>query len=153
MKTSNLSDQDFWQQVHRRRPIDSIKKCEEAAKQLITLTALLSTVYFSLLSFSSIADRLINLFLWARLILLVPLVCWLTSLVLAILVIMPREVNVDTEDLPEMFNQASRNKYSRVRSSYIFLIASIVALALLTVLFLFQPNNPMLIPPLQPPEA
>ena len=53
-------EQDYWEKVQREAPLGAINKSEEAAKQLITLTSLLSTIYFGIASFNEVLKQTVS---------------------------------------------------------------------------------------------
>jgi len=82
------SEQAYWEKVQLEAPLAAINRSEEAAKQLITLTSVLSTIYFGIASFNEVMKQALSgpfLLLFA-----LPLPLWFGSLFFAIRVIVPR---------------------------------------------------------------
>lgn len=135
-----LKDQEYWKTIGREAPLVAIAKCEEAAKQLITLTSLTITIYIGIISFGDILKQPMAL-RPALLFLLLPLPFWLISLILATRVIIPRAYAV--KQIQEDYLKISRVKYSFLRWSYSLLIISMLALiAVITIYLLFVPPPP-----------
>src|SRR5579864_1207673 len=92
-----------WRKVGNEAPVQAITRVEEAAKQLIALTAILQGIYFVIFAFSDLRKQVgtLNLPIPNGLILLlffIPLVLWLVSLFCATQVFVPRprpEVNLN----------------------------------------------------------
>lgn len=133
-------EQDFWEKMSREASIVAITKCEDAAKQLITLVSLMITVYIGIVSFSDVLQQPISL-RPTLLFILIPLPFWLTSLILATRVIVPK-VHV-VKQIQEDYEKISRVKYVWLQWSYILLIVSMLALiAVITIYLLCVPPPP-----------
>jgi hypothetical protein len=136
-----VADQEYWEKIKREEPLSAIAKCEEAAKQLIALTSLTITIYIGIISFGDILKQPLAL-RPTLLFLLLPLPFWLTSLILATRVIVPRAYAA--KQIQEDYLKISRVKYSLLRWSYYFLIISMLALiAVIALYLLFVPPPPV----------
>lgn len=130
----------YWEKVSREAPIVAISKCEEASKQLITLTSLTITIYIGIISFGDILKQPLAL-RPALLFLLLPLPFWLISLILATRVIIPRAYAV--KQIQEDYVRISRVKYGFLQWSYVLLIISMLALiAVIAIYLLCVPPPP-----------
>src|SRR5438270_13460892 len=74
---------EHWRKVWNETPVQAITRLEDAAKQIITITAGLQGLYVALFAFSNLRMQisatqwvLQGWLLW--LVLLLPLACWLT---------------------------------------------------------------------------
>src|SRR5947209_7661468 len=86
---------DSWRKVGNEALVEAIKRIEEAAKQLIALTAILQGIYFAVFAFSDLRKQVdvLKLPIPNGLILLlffIPLVLWLVSLYCATRVFVPQ---------------------------------------------------------------
>jgi hypothetical protein len=135
-------EREYWEKIGREEPLAAITKCEEAAKQLIGLTSLLSTVYLGIVSFGEILKQPLSE-RTGLLYLLLPLVFWLGSLILATQVIIPRSYKVDSSEIQNDYVKISRRKYALLRWSYFLLILSIVVLTAVIVLYLLTVPPPL----------
>jgi hypothetical protein len=138
MISSDLDDPEFWKNVTRNEPLSAIQKCEEAGKQLITLTTLLSAIYFGILSFSDPLKQLVtSQWLW-RLILVIPLPLWLLSLWCASRVIVPEEADIEEGRWFESYDKIKLKKYKWLKWSHGLLMASIVLLVIAAAFVFLQ---------------
>jgi len=134
----------FWLDTGKGLTDASITSIEESAKQIIGLVTLLQSIFFATLSFSSLKTTLINLqghlSFWALLILMIsPLVCWIMSLWLSILVFLPKTylVNLNSPDLAcETFLEITHYKHTRLIQAYTALGAGFVPLLLAIIVYL-----------------
>jgi hypothetical protein len=133
--------EEYWAKVNREAPLVAIAKCEEAAKQLITLNSLTTTIYIGIISFSDV----IKLPLSSRpalLFILTPLPFWLTSLILATRVIIPRKFEV--KQIKDDYKKISSIKHCFLQWSYALLIVSLLALiSVITIYLLCVPPPPL----------
>lgn len=137
MKTlrSELSDDtDYWAKIKREAPFVAINKSEDAAKQLITLNSLLSTIYFGLISFNDILKQ--NISLTVLLLFILPLPLWLVSLFFASRVIMPGIYTVNSKEIQSDYTAIGRLKYHHLWWSYTVLIVSIFVLLVNVMVYL-----------------
>jgi len=144
MNTDNQSileiAKEYWAKVNREAPLVAIAKCEDAAKQLITLNSLTTTIYIGIISFSDILKHPLSS-RPALLFLVLPLPFWLTSLILATRVIVPRTYVV--KQIQEDYEKISRLKHGFLKWSYALLIISMLALiAVITIYLLCVPPPP-----------
>jgi hypothetical protein len=127
-QAENDSDEiGFWENVRRNSSLVSIQKCEEASKQMINLTTILTTIYLGVVSLLG-NSTLRSLPEVARLFLLIPLPLWLAGLIMASLVIIPREFPVNKSSDAEYYAEISRTKHHSLLWSYGLLITSMVVL-------------------------
>jgi hypothetical protein len=116
--------QAYWEKVEREAPLVAINKSEEAAKQLITLTSLLSTIYFGIASFNRVLKQTVPgpfALLFA-----LPLSLWLGSLFFATRVIVPRAYVV--KQIQADYVAISKVKYRHLQRSYALLVISMFVL-------------------------
>lgn len=134
------NEQNFWQKMDREAPIVAIAKCEEAAKQLITLNSLTMTIYIGIISFSDILKQPL-LLRPTLLFLMLPLPFWLISLILATRVIVPKSYTV--KQIQDEYVKISRVKHGFLQWSYALLIISMIALiAVIAIYLLCVPPPP-----------
>ncbi len=134
------SEHDYWEKVDREAPISAIAKCEEAAKQLITLISLITTIYVGIISFSDVLKQPMSL-RPTLLFILLPLPFWLGSLILATQVIVPKIYSV--KETKDAYMRISRVKYNHLWWSYAILIVSMIILMIvLAIYLLFVPPLP-----------
>lgn len=127
------SEQGFWQKTSREAPIVAIAKCEEAAKQLITLNSLTITIYIGIISFSDILKQPLSL-RSTLFFLMLPLPFWLASLILATRVIVPRTYPL--KQIQDDYIKIGRGKYGYLQWSYALLIVSMLALVAVIAIYL-----------------
>lgn len=125
-------DRDYWDQVERKAPLTAIKKHEEAAKQLIGLTSLMSTIYFGLVSFNEVLKQVMAGPI--LLIFILPLLLWLGSLYYATRVIVPQPY--DIKHIQKDYVKIGNAKHRSLKSSLNLLIASMFVLIFDVVLYL-----------------
>src|SRR5690242_19027461 len=85
---------DHWRKIGNEAPVQAVTRVEDAAKQLIKLTGTLQGLYFTVVTFSSLQQRVKG---WngGALLLLLPVLFWLLSMLCATLVFIPRVRDVD----------------------------------------------------------
>jgi hypothetical protein len=145
----DYTGKNFWQEIDKRAPYVAIEKCEEAARQLISLTTLLMTVFFGIFSLNDILQLKVSgtTVLWF----ISPFILLLVSLILATQVIMPRRYKflpaADSQAAhPEAEGDLIRSQYIQIRdkkhlylrSSYLFLILSMVVVLITALIYLLQ---------------
>lgn len=131
--TPDGSNQSYWQQIHQEAPLVAIRKSEEAAKQLISLTALLSTLYFGIIAFNQVPIQ--NASGLSILLFALPLPIWIGSLFFATRVILPRPYNIDDE-IRTHYIVISQKKYLNLWWSYALLVISMCLLLLNVITYL-----------------
>jgi hypothetical protein len=127
-----ISEQAYWEKVQREAPLAAINKSEEAARQLITLTSLLSTIYFGIASFNEVLKQTVSgpfVLLFA-----LPLPLWLGSLFFAVRVIVPRAYVI--KKVQAGYIAISQVKHRYLRWGYALLIASMLVLLVNVVVYL-----------------
>jgi len=105
------SEEKFWLDLMRNETKASIGAVEEAAKQLITITSLLQTVYFAAISFSDLKKALVvhDLYGWFTVILFIsPIILWLICLSFAIAVFLPKSYHTNLSS-PSLASEAYEN--------------------------------------------
>jgi hypothetical protein len=128
---------DYWKEIDEKAPYVAIEKCEEAARQLISLTTLLMTVFFGIFSFKDILK--LNLSPLTLVLFISPLILLLVSLILATQVIMPRRYPFQEEtDIRSQYILIRDTKHRMLRLSYTFLITSMVVVLTAIVVYLLQ---------------
>src|SRR5947209_14847265 len=85
----------YWHQIGIEAPVQAVTRIEEAAKQLIGLTAALQALYFAVFAFSDLRRQIFSLSLPVSghlllLLFFLPIVCWLISLFSATRVSAPK---------------------------------------------------------------
>jgi hypothetical protein len=132
-------ERDYWEKVQREAPLIAINKSEEAAKQLITLTSLLSTIYFGIASFNEALKQTVSGPF--ALLLVLPLPLWLGSLLFATRVIVPRAYVV--KQIQADYVAISKMKHRHLQWSYALLVTSMfVLLVEVAVYLLWVPAPP-----------
>ncbi len=127
------NEQEFWRKTSREAPIVAISKCEEAAKQLITLNSLTTTIYIGIISFSDILKQPLTL-RPLLLFLMIPLPFWLTSLILATRVIVPKAHAIT--QIKDDYIKIGQTKYCFLQWSYALLIVSMITLIVVIAIYL-----------------
>lgn len=133
------SEQAYWEKVQREAPSVAINKSEEAAKQLITLTSLLSTIYFGIASFNEVLKQTVAGSF--ALLFALPLPLWLGSLFFATRVIVPRAYVITRVQAD--YVAISRAKHRCLRWSYALLIAGMLVLLVNVVVYLLWVPAPL----------
>jgi hypothetical protein len=132
-------DQDYWEKIDREAPISAITKCEEAAKQLITLISLITTIYVGIISFSDLIKQPLSL-RPILIFILLPLPFWVISLIFATKVIVPKVYPVD--QIQEDYIRISRVKFYYLRLSYKLLIISMISVLVVLAIYLLTVPPP-----------
>ena len=145
----DYAGKNFWQEIDKRAPYVAIEKCEEAARQLISLTTLLMTVFFGIFSLNDILQLKVSgtTVLWF----ISPFILLLVSLILATQVIMPRrykflpaadpqaaQIKAEGDLIRSQYIQIRDKKHLYLRSSYLFLILSMVVVLITALIYLLQ---------------
>ena len=147
---------DFWRQVGIEAPVQAITRVEDAAKQLIGLTAALQALYFAVFAFSDLRKQLVALSLpvSGSLILLLfflPIVCWLISLFCATQVFVPKmhlELNLNDmsvgawQQIKQKYESILEKKLHWLRWSHSMLVVSFGAVLLVLVILALLPAPP-----------
>ena len=116
---------NYWDRIDQEAPVAAIAKCEDAAKQLITLVSVLSTIYIGLISFSDLLKQPVEM-RTNYLFVLIPLPFWLASLILSTCVIIPKVYTVN--NIADDYKNISKRKHYLLTWSYVCLIVSMCAL-------------------------
>lgn len=134
-------ENEYWEKIEREAPVHAVAKCEEAAKQLITVNSLISAIYIGIITASDLLQQppKVRPFL---LILLIPLGLWISSIGCAIDVVIPRNRPVD--DFKTTYINVGDEKERKLRTSYLLSIISISMILFILVgylLYLPQPQS------------
>lgn len=139
----------FWIEAVRNSAKGGPDKLEEAAKQLITITSLSQTIYFTAISISEVKKGTANLppqLYWGFIVVLViPLLAWIASLIFAIRVFKPEIYNLNLNSpsqAEEFMNRVTEYKDKQLQWSYRLLILGFGLLVITVVLyFVFLPGT------------
>ncbi|MBA2392637.1 MAG: hypothetical protein H0V70_07805 [Ktedonobacteraceae bacterium] len=147
---------DYWQKVWNETPLQTITRLEDAAKQVIAVTAALQGLYLAIFVFSNLRVQLAGIqwvlptwMLW--IVFLLPLACWVISLFFATRVFLPRirpgvnfnEVSAGAwQKVKDVYRQAAEEKLRWLRYSHGWLVASFVLILLAVILFVCLPTPP-----------
>ena len=147
---------EYWRQVGIEAPAQAITRVEDAAKQLIGLTAALQGLYFAIFAFSDLRKQIVALSLpvsgnLVLLLFFLPIVFWLLSLICATQVFVPRmHLDVNFNDVSIAAWQQIKQKYESImekklnwltRSQWLLVISFGVVLLVLVILA-FLPASP-----------
>ncbi len=111
---------EYWRQVGIEAPVRAVTRVEDAAKQLIGLTAALQGLYFAVFAFSDLRKQIVALSLpvpgsLVLLLFFLPIVCWLFSLICATQVFVPRmHLDVNLNDMSIAAWQQIKQKYESI---------------------------------------
>jgi hypothetical protein len=145
-----------WQQVWNEAPKEAIGRIEEAARQIITITASLQALYPVLFVFSTIRAQITQLSAsvpsWLVLLpFFLPPGCWLISLALATRVFLPRVqpgVNLNEispgawQKVKDAYARTSEAKLQALQHAHFWLLISFGAVLLSVVIFVLLPAPP-----------
>jgi hypothetical protein len=145
-----------WRNVANEAPVQALARVEEAAKQLIGLTAALQGLYFAVFAFSDLRKQLgsMNVLVPGSLILLlffIPIVLWLISLYCATRVFVPQvrpgvnlnDVSVGAwQQIKDAYEATVDQKLKWLRRSHVTLVVSFAAVLLMLVLLALLPAPP-----------
>ncbi len=148
--------EQHWQQVWNDAPVQSIARLEEAARQMITITAGLQILYPALFVLSTLRSQVVALQGpvpgWVALLpFFLPPICWLVSLAQAAHVFLPRMrpgVNFNEispgawQKVKDAYAQAADEKLRALNRSHAWLIVSFGCVLLAVVVFLWLPAPP-----------
>ena len=144
---------EHWRRVWNETPVQTIARIEDAAKQLIAVTAALQVLYAAIFAFSSIRTQVTSVQWWLPgwlllLLFCTPLVCWLVSLVYATRVFVPRtrpgvnfnELSVSAwQKVKDAYGEVAEEKLRWLHRSQRWLIGSFVLVLVAVVLFVLSP--------------
>ena len=137
-----------WRNVANEAPVQALARVEEAAKQLIGLTAALQGLYFAVFAFSDLRKQLgsMNVLIPGSMILLlffIPVPLWLISLYCATRVFVPQvrpgvnlnDVSVGAwQQIKDAYEATVDQKLKWLRRSHVILVVSFAAVLLMLVL-------------------
>lgn len=147
---------DHWRQVWNDAPVQALVRIEDAARQVITITAGLQAFYVGIFAFSDLRSQIANIHSiipnWLVLLsfFLSP-VCWLASLAYATYVFIPRirpgvnfnEVNPGSwQKVKDAYAKAAGEKLHALHWAHRWLVASFMSVLLAIVLFVVLPASP-----------
>jgi hypothetical protein len=134
----------FWIEVARSLTKEAPIAIEEASKQIISIASVLQVVYFSAITISDLKGTFSNLSpgtQWVFLFLfLAPILFWVISLWLAILVFMPNTytTNLNSPELSEdVYIAVIKYKHKKLRQSYIALTSGFFPLIVTIIAYFF----------------
>ncbi len=138
-----------WRKVRDEAPVEALKRLEDAAKQLVALTATLQALYLAVFAFSDIRKRVPVW--WGLLLYLVPIALWLGSQYCATMVYVPRPRSADlTDDAPDFWQRlratyvaTGHDKHRWLKRAHLLLILSggVVLLLLIGLVFVPAPQS------------
>ncbi len=148
--------EQHWRQVWNEAPVQTITRIEEAAKQIITITASIQVLYPALFVFSTLRTQIAQFQGgvpgWLLMLpFFLPPGCWLVSLALATRVFLPRirpgvnfnEVSPGAwQQVKDAYAQASEEKLRALHRSHLWLLLSFGCLLLVVILFVLLPAPP-----------
>lgn len=129
------NDHDYWEGVYRQAPLETIRKCEDAARQLISLNSILSAIYFGVISFNDVLLSGITKS-WMLVVFMPPIILWCVGLFLATRVIIPGRQPVD-DDIRRSYETSGRRKFRLLQLGYAALLLSMLALLLAVCVYLW----------------
>jgi len=146
---------EYWRQIGIEAPVQAITRVEDAAKQLISLTAALQGLYFAVFAFSDLRKQIVALSLpvpgnLVILLFFLPIVFWLLSLFCATQVFVPRmHLDVNLNDVSIAAWQHIKQKYESIMEkklnwltrSQMMLVISFGAVLLVLVILAFLPAS------------
>ncbi len=147
---------EYWRQVGIEAPVQAIGRVEDAAKQLIGLTAALQGLYFAVFAFSDLRKQIVALSLpvpgsVVLLLFFLPIVFWLISLFCATQVFVPKmHLDVNLNDVSVAAWQQIKQKYESIvekkldwlHRSQLLLVISFGAVLLVLVILALLPAPP-----------
>lgn len=147
---------EYWRQVGIEAPAQAITRVEDAAKQLIGLTAALQGLYFAIFAFSDLRKQIVALSLpvpgnLVLLLFFLPIVFWLSSLFCATRVFVPRmHLDIDLNDVSIAAWQQIKHKYESIMEQKLkwltlsqwLLVISFGVVLLVLVILAFLPAPP-----------
>lgn len=147
---------EYWRQVGIEAPAQAITRVEDAAKQLIGLTAALQGLYFAIFAFSDLRKQIVALSLpvpgnLVLLLFFLPIVFWLSSLFCATRVFVPRmHLDIDLNDVSIAAWQQIKHKYESIMKQKLkwltlsqwLLVISFGVVLLVLVILAFLPAPP-----------
>jgi hypothetical protein len=138
-----------WRKVRDEWPVETLKRLEDAAKQLVALTGTLQALYLAAFALSDIRKRVTEW--WGLLLYLVPVALWLGSQYCATKVYIPRPQRADlTSDQPNFWQalrtailNAGEEKHRWLTRAHVLLVLSggVVLLLLIGLVFLPTPKS------------
>lgn len=129
---------EFWVKTIRDITGESIKRIEEAAKQLIAIVSVLQAIYFAAISFSELKNLSFHN-PWSFLF-ICPIAIWIISLSLAVTVFMPRtySTNLESPSMSEKtFKEMVKFKQRQLWYAYCVLVAGFIVLIISITFYLY----------------
>lgn len=146
----------YWRKVGNEARVQSITRLEDAARQLVGLTATLQGLYLALFALSDLRKQLAALATsltgaWFLLAFFLPILFWFISLYCATRVFVPQprpdaninDLDIDAwQDIQRLYDRTADEKLRWLRWSHRWLLLSFVSVFLLLVLLAFLPAAP-----------
>lgn len=133
----------FWLDTMRKTVQESVASLEKAAKQLVGIASLSQTIYFAAISLSDLKKTLEQVAPMqqgaAAFALVLPLLCWIASLVFAILVFKPEtySTNLNSPDLArDTYREIVAYKHRQLRRAHLALMLGFLPLVVNVVVYL-----------------
>jgi hypothetical protein len=144
---------EHWRKVWNEAPVQALTRVEDAAKQMIVVTAGLQGFYVAIFVFSNIRAQVMTTLggisgVLTLLLFFTPVVCWLMSLFYATRVFVPRvqpgvnfnEVSASAwQKVKDAYGHVSQEKLHWLHRSHRWLIASFVLVLLAVVVLILLP--------------
>ena len=148
---------EHWRKVWNEAPVQALTHVEDAAKQLIVVTAGLQGLYVGIVAFSNMRAQVMGTLggmpgVLLLLLFVTPLVCWLMSLFCATRVFVPRvQPDINLNELSADAWRKIRDEYGRVNEkklywlhrSHRWLIGSFLLVLLAVLILIFLPGAPV----------
>jgi len=140
----------FWLETGEFLIKESIPSLENAAKQLISITSILQTIYFAAISFSNLQKEIASIEQYkiiVSIIFISPIVCWIVAIAFATLVFIPQsyQTNLKSPTSNErLFLQIAERKHQSLHRAHIWLLLGFFFLLVVLLFYL------ILSPPLTP---
>lgn len=140
----------FWLEFDKELKKGSITKVEDAAKQLITVTSIVQTIYFAAVSFSE-TKKVLGLIpppvnIWFIFLLFFPLILWAASLYHSINAFMPKTYlmnEISPDMIEETYMEILKYKSGTLNHAYRLLcIGFAVAFVTLFIYLVLVPTVP-----------
>ena len=128
----------FWKDVAKGILVGSVKSIEEVAKQIFTVSCILSGIYFHSMVSSDLQGDLGNKWL---LLFLLPPIFWFISVFFALLALIPRsyESNISSwRASKDAFESIVYYKRLRVRVAGVFLVIGVSAMLIVVLIYLVE---------------
>lgn len=118
-----------WLELMDNAHKDSLKSIDDAAKQIIGLSGIISSIYYGAVALSKLSAA--SLQGGNRVLFIAPVVLWLASLVAAVLALIPRAYSYNPyspDEAREAYQRVVAAKDRRLKIALWLFVASIIAL-------------------------